>query len=148
MVAAFPFDPDFNFDEAPGSLHHAAERLRALLPVLPKLVSADWAADREALALLRGGLRDLAEREGPTSGAPRLWPIILLPLGLPLIPLAWALGVSRLRSRLDYDFASAPLKAAQARVLRLSGPSPGGHPAAGPGAFAWMDHDPVLVRLA
>lgn len=138
---------DFNFDDAPGSLHYAAEKLRAVLPVLPKLVSGDWAADREALAVLRGGLRDLAEGKGPTSGAPRLWPRILLPLGLPLIPVAWALGVARLRSRLDYVFASAPLEAAEARVLRLSGPGSEGHPAAGPDAFPWMDHDPVLVRL-
>ncbi|MBI4345686.1 MAG: endonuclease/exonuclease/phosphatase family protein [Elusimicrobia bacterium] len=139
---------DFNFDDAPGSMHHAAERLRAWLPFVPKLATADWEADCEAIDALRGALRDLAKGAGPTSGAPRRWPRILLPLGAPLIPLGWALGVGRLRSRLDCIFASPPLSAGSARVLRLTGPSGSRHPSASPEAFDWMDHDPVVVDVS
>lgn len=138
---------DFNFDDAPGSMHYAAERLRAWLPVMPKLATADWEADCEAISALRSALRDLGKDAGPTSGAPRRWPRILLPLGAPLIPLAWALGVGRLRSRLDCVFASAPLQAGPTRVLRLTGPAGSPHPAAAAGAFDWMDHDPVVVDV-
>lgn len=138
---------DFNFDDAPGSMHDAAERLGRWIPKL-RLATADWAADRDAIERLRAALRDLGKDGGPTSGPPRLWTRILLPLGAPLIPLAWALGVGRLRSRLDCVFASAPLAARSARVLRLTGPGGEPHAAAATGAFDWMDHDPVVVELA
>lgn len=139
---------DFNFDDAAGSMHHAAERLRALLPIVPKLATSDWAADCEGISELRTTLRDLGRDRGPTSGAPRLWARILLPFGLPVLPLVWALGAGRLRSRLDCVFATPPLEAAEAGVIRLTGPHASRHPAAAPEAFAWMDHDPVLVRVA
>ena len=138
---------DFNFDDAPGSMHHAAERLRKLLPIVPALATADWTAGCDGIAALRTALRDLGRDHGPTSGAPRLWSRILLPLGLPILPIAWALGAGRLRSRLDCVFASAPLESSETRVLRLTGPHAPRHPAVTPDAFAWMDHDPVLVRV-
>lgn len=137
---------DFNFDDAPGSLHAGAEALRAAVPFFPALVSSDWAADAAALAALKAALMDLGAGAGPTAGAPRRWPRILLPLGAPLVPLAWALGAGRRRSRLDYLFASG-LKAAGARVLRLAGPGAAGHPAAAKDAFPWLDHDPLLVTV-
>jgi endonuclease/exonuclease/phosphatase family metal-dependent hydrolase len=137
---------DFNFDDAPGSLLHGAERLRAVLPLFPRLATTDWKADSEALAGLKAALSDLAARSGPTAGAPRLWPRILLPLGFPLIPVGWALGVGRRRARLDYVFGSA-VEAVESRVLSLAGPGAAGHPAVAAGAFPWMDHDPVLVRF-
>lgn len=135
---------DFNFDDAPDSLHAGAERLASALPFFPNVVTRDWAADAAALAGLKAALRDLAAEAGPTAGAPRLWPRILLPLGAPLLPLGWALGVGRRRSRLDYLFGSG-LRASGARVLRVAGEGASGHPAAPEDAFPWLDHDPVLA---
>ncbi|HEX4047628.1 MAG TPA: hypothetical protein VH309_07330, partial [Elusimicrobiota bacterium] len=137
---------DFNFDDAPGSLLHGAERLRAVLPFFPKVATSDWTADRDGLDGLKRALDDLAAGAGPTAGAPRLWPRILLPFGFPLIPVGWALGVGRRRSRLDYVFGSG-LEALESRVLSLAGPRAAGHPAVAAGAFPWMDHDPVFVRF-
>jgi endonuclease/exonuclease/phosphatase family metal-dependent hydrolase len=138
---------DFNFDDAPGSLHAGAEALRAAVPFFPAVASSDWAADAAALAGLKAALADLGAQAGPTSGAPRHWPRILLPLGAPLIPAAWALGVGRRRSRLDYVFG-AGLKASSSRVLRLAGPGAAGHGAVPAGAFEWLDHDPLLVAVS
>lgn len=137
---------DFNFDDAPGSLLHGAERLRAVLPFFPRVATTDWEADREALGELKRALSDLAKKEGPTAGAPRLWPRILLPFGFPFIPLGWALGVGRRRARLDYVFA-AGVEDLESRVVSLAGPRAAGHPSVAAGAFPWMDHDPVFVRF-
>lgn len=144
---SFLMGGDFNFDDAPGSLHHGAERLRAVLPFVPSVVSSDWDADCESLDALKKTLRDLGEKSGFTSGAPRLWPRILLPFGFPLIPLGWALGAGRRRSRLDYVFGSRPARTLDSKVLRVTGPKASGHAAAAAGAFPWMDHDPVVVRF-
>lgn len=135
---------DFNFDDAPESLHAGAHRLARALPLFPDVVTSDWAADAAALAGLKAALSDLAAGAGPTAGAPRLWPRILLPLAAPLLPLGWALGVGRRRSRLDYLFASG-LSARTARVLRVAGEGAAGHPAVPQDAFPWLDHDPVLA---
>ncbi|HXT02508.1 MAG TPA: endonuclease/exonuclease/phosphatase family protein [Elusimicrobiota bacterium] len=137
---------DFNFDDTPGNLLHGAERMRQAVPFFPRVATTDWKADSEALAGLKESLSDLAARSGPTAGAPRLWPRILLPFAFPLIPVGWALGVGRRRARLDYVFGSG-VDAVESRVLSLSGPAATGHPAAAPGAFPWMDHNPVLVRF-
>jgi hypothetical protein len=137
---------DFNFDDAEGNLLHLAERLRSFLPLFPRVASSDWAADVEGLGELKRTLRDLAGTAGPTAGAPRRWPRILVPFALPLIPLGWALGAGRRRARLDYVFGSR-LEAVESRVLSLAGPRAAGHPAVPAGAFPWMDHDPVFVRF-
>lgn len=137
---------DFNFDDAPGGLLHGAESLRKVLPFFPRVATSDWEADREGLAGLKRVLRDLGENDGPTAGAPRLWPRILLPFGFPFIPVAWALGVGRRRSRLDYVFASG-LERIESRVFSLAGANAAGHPAVPRAAFPWVDHDPVFVRF-
>lgn len=137
---------DFNFDDTPGSLLHGAERLRKAVKFFPRVATTDWDADSHGLSGLKGALSDLAAEAGPTAGAPRLWPRILLPLGLPLIPVGWAMGVGRRRARLDYVFGSG-VEAVESRVLSLAGPRAAGHPAVARGAFPWMDHDPVLVRF-
>src|SRR6185312_13535269 len=137
---------DFNFDDAPGSLLHGAERLRSVVPFFPRVATTDWEADSASLDGLKASLRDMAAGSGPTAGAPRLWPRILLPLGLPLIPVGWALGVGGRRARLDYVFGSG-VETVESRVLSLAGPGAAGHPAVSRGAFPWMDHNPVLVRF-
>ena len=137
---------DFNFDDAPGSLLHGAERLRTFLPFFPRVATSDWAADCEGLDGLKQVLRDLGRNDGPTAGAPRLWPRILLPFGFPFIPVGWAMGVGRRRARLDYVFGSG-LERIECRVLSLAGAHAAGHPAVPAAAFPWMDHDPVFARF-
>jgi endonuclease/exonuclease/phosphatase family metal-dependent hydrolase len=136
---------DFNFDEAPDSLLRFVERLR-IIPFFPRIASSDWSEDTAALRLLKEVLRDLGEKAGPTAGAPRHWPKILLPFGFPLIPLGMALGAGRRRARLDYVFGSG-VAAVESRVLSLAGPGAAGHSGVAAGAFPWLDHDPVLVRV-
>jgi hypothetical protein len=130
---------DFNFDEDPASFHGALERWSWLLP---PLASSDWKRDCAALAALRAALQDAGAGAGPTAGMPRHWKKIALPWGAPLIPLAGLLGIGRLRSRLDYVWASSAFKPVEARVLPLTGPRSSGED------FPWMDHDPVAVRVA
>jgi endonuclease/exonuclease/phosphatase family metal-dependent hydrolase len=136
---------DFNFDDAPGSLLRRVESLR-VLPFFPRIASSDWAEDVAALREVKEALRDLGAEAGPTAGAPRHWPKILLPFGFPLIPLGWALGAGRRRSRLDYVFGSG-VAAVESRVISLTGPSAAKHPDVSDGAFPWLDHDPVFVRI-
>ncbi len=133
---------DFNFDDAPESMHGLLHRLSKIVPGFPELAASDWGEDRAGLAALRERLQDLGATEGPTAGAPRLWPGILLPWGAPLIPLAWLLGFGRLRSRLDYVWASGACAPVDFRVLGLTGPRSRGNGA----AFGWMDHDPIVAR--
>lgn len=135
---------DFNFDEDPESLHGWLHHLKRRVPGLPDLACSDWEEDRAGLRALRGALQDLGAAAGPTTGAPRFWPRILLPWGAPLLPLAWLLGIGRRRSRLDYVWASGDLKAVETRVLPLTGP---GRAAPGEARFPWMDHDPVLAKV-
>ena len=119
---------DFNFDENPESMHGWLHGLPRKIPGFPQVACSDWEEDRAGLRALRGALQDLGAAAGPTTGAPRFWPRILLPWAAPLLPLAWLLGIGRRRSRLDYVWASADLKGVETRVLPLTGsgrPAPG-----------------------
>ncbi len=139
---------DFNFDAGPDGLHAMLHRLGRRLPFLADLASTDWEEDRAGLAALQATLQDLGAASGPTAGAPRLWPRILIPWGAPLIPLAWMLGFGRKRSRLDYVWVSGSLRGLDTRVIRVTGPRAGGTARNGRAPFPWMDHDPVVARVA
>lgn len=138
---------DFNFDAGPQGLHAMLHRLGRWFPVLSDLASSDWEKDSAAIDALKAALSDLGAQAGPTAGAPRLWPRILLPWGAPLIPLAWLLGVGRKRSRLDYVWISGALRGIETRVIRVTGPQAGRGALPGPQPFPWMDHDPILARI-
>lgn len=138
---------DFNFDDGPESLHYHLNHLGRRLTFLKNIATSDWEEDRAGLNALRDVMRDLGADAGPTAGAPRLWPRILLPWAAPLIPLAWLTGFGRKRSRLDYIWVSSALTGVETRVLSVTGPRPA-RPAAAGRPFPWMDHDPVLARIA
>lgn len=134
---------DFNFDDDPESMHGWLHGLSRRVPGFPEVACSDWEGDRAGLTALREALQDLGAEAGPTAGAPRLWPRILLPWAAPLIPLAWALGIGRRRSRLDYVWATEAFKLVETRVLPLTGPD---RRAGAGAAFPWMDHDPIVAR--
>lgn len=139
---------DFNFDDGPQSLHSHLHGLRFFLPFLNNIATSNWRKDQAGLNALREALHDLGADAGPTAGAPRLWKRILLPWGAPLVPCAWLLGFGRKRSRLDYIWASGALKGVETRVLSVTGPRAARRAAGGPAPFPWMDHDPILARIA
>ncbi|MFC1679146.1 endonuclease/exonuclease/phosphatase family protein [Elusimicrobiota bacterium] len=139
---------DLNFDSDPGSFPHWLNGLRRRFRFIPELASSDWDEDCAGMKALFDALGDLSAQSGRTAGAPRLWPRILVPWGVPMIPLAWCLGVGKRRARLDYVLGSRELASLGARALRVSGPGAPGHPAAPRGAFPWMDHDPVVARFS
>lgn len=138
---------DFNFDPEVGGMLHRAHRASRLLPLVGQLVSKDWQGDCAAMQEIAEVLKDFGRDSGRTAGPPRRWKHILLPVGAPVLPLAWALGVGRMRSRIDYVFGCPRVHSTEVRVLRLTGGRAEGHPAVRRGAFEWMDHDPVVVQF-
>ena len=50
---------DFNFDDAPQSMHGMLQRLSTLIPGFPQLAASDWSQDRASLSALREILQDI-----------------------------------------------------------------------------------------